>query len=91
MQLSKKSEKIAILFDHPYFHHSEFLTCVEKLVSASWNWFFKSVISDPPNFTIENPIEVSNFWHVVSCQNYWVEIGQNLLIIFEFLSFLTYF
>ena len=91
MQLSKKSEKITILFDHPHFHQSEFLTCVEKLVSASWNWFFESVISDPPNFTIENPIEVSNFWHVVSCQNYWVEIGQNLLIIFEFLSFLTYF
>ena len=61
MQLSKKSEKITILFDLPHFHQSEFLTCVENLVSASWNWFFKSVISDSPNFTIENPIEVSNF------------------------------
>ena len=61
MQLSKKSEKITILFDHPHFHQSEFLTCAEKLVSTSLNWFFKSVISDSPNVTIENPIEINNF------------------------------
>ena len=27
----------------------------------------------------------------MSCQNYWLDIGQNLLSIFEYLSFLTYF
>ena len=56
-----KSEKITILFDHSHFYQSEFLTCAKKPVSTSWNWFFKSVISDSPNFTIENPIEVNNF------------------------------
>ena len=32
---------------------------------TSLNRFYQSVISDSSNFTIGNPIEVSNFWHAV--------------------------
>ena len=85
MQLCMKSEKITILFNHPFFYQSVISNMCEKLVWISSNFFFQSVISDPPYFTIANPIGVSNFWHAASCQNYWLDIGQNLLSIFELL------
>ena len=71
---------------------------ISNLRHVNTNWFklvqtgfFQSVISDPPNFTVTNPIEVSNFCHDANYQNYWLDIGQNLLSIFKFLWFLTYF
>ena len=80
------------MFDHPSFYQSVISDmCAQTGLNQFKLGFFQPVISDPPNFTIENPIEVSNFWHAMSCQNYWLDICQNLLSIFEYLSFLIYF